>query len=545
MPRVLVIAALALGSVAGLSGCGSSPLNVDGGHTGTGGGAAAGAGARAGATSGTAGATTGTAGAATGTAGATTGTAGATTGTAGAAGSAADAAVERVDAAPDADAAVDRADAGPGPGADGAALVDASVMDASDASLVDVQTWETPPSGWLAFDMTATIALSPPSGGQTAEWANFPTTAHFQMAWAPADALLTIMAATSTVTPAGAAFTTDFPTFAQIDFAGSCGGGATLGFDTLRFYIGTDGTLHGDAMGSVTFQQVDVVAEESATYALTGIPDVTPPTMDPVNGTVDPLLAITPAFSEPLAPGGTMTLVGTTSGDRVPLAPSYLGPNDDPTQPILGFNSPDDVLRWGEVYKIETTGLKDLAGNALTFTTPPTATTPAAPPLQAEDGFEAVTGPTFAGAGVLKGGPLAPIAGTTSLVVGNVSATFMSYQIGTSLALRLAVKPGDTVLRFDRRLVAPNNPPDPAWRGAFFVGAVGKPLQSDNDVLDDFSQVALAGGGVVWESAVGTTTLPLPAGASGEISFEIVTEPTDCETPPPLVALILDNLRVE
>jgi hypothetical protein len=528
MARVLIIVALALGAAAGLDGCGGSPLGVTGGRAGAGG--RPGVGGRAG---------TGDEATAGGTAGAI---------------APPDAPVEHAaDAAPDvagADAAVERADARPD--ADAAAFADArdgsagepgDASGATDVSGADVKARETAPSGWLAFDVTSTIVISPPAS-EAATWAGFPTTARFPMAWSPAGAAVIVgEAAYSPVDPNGAGFNTEFRTFAYIPFAASCEGTASLDFDTLTFFIGSDGQLHGTASGDVRYQMGDTLVQTTATFSLTGGPDVTPPTISPLSATTDPLAPVSIEVTEPMAPGGSMALVGTTSGDRIPLEAFLVGGD---STPLGGFDAPQEMLRWGEVYKIETAGVTDLAGNAIVFATPPTRTTPPAPPLQAEDGFEAVTGTTFAGAGVLKGGPLAPIAGTTSLLMGNV-ATFGPYQVGTtSMTLRLAVKPGDTVVRFDRRLVSPIQPPDPAYRGGFLVGVVGKPIQSDADILDDsFTQVSAGAVGVVWESAVGTTTLPLPDGAAGEVSFEIVEEPTACGVPPPPMVMIIDNLRVE
>lgn len=509
MNRALVVAALALCSAAAVGGgCGGKPLALaDGGR------------AQAG-SSGNAG---------------TTGAAGATS-----------------DAAPALDAPVTSSDAPvTSPDAADARTADTrdgSAVDRIDGTGLDVKAPEAPPSGWLAYDVTATVALKP-LPGQAASLPGFPTTVRFPIAYSPARALAIIGSVPTEATPDGAGFRINFPSFVDTAFAGSCEGTAVLDFDTMTVSLDANGTLHGQAMGQVRSQIGEALAQVPATFSLVGGHDVTPPTLNPVTGALDPLSPITPLVTEVMAPGASLTLVGTASGDSFPLVPYFL--DDDPTQPVLGFSlSMPVMLRWNEVYKVVTRGVTDLAGNELAFATPPTATTPAPPPLQPEDGFEAVTGTTYAGAGVLEGGPLAPIAGTTSLLVGNVDS-FLSYKVGASFTVRLAVAPGDTVLRFDTRLAAPNKPDESsqAFRGGMFVGAVGKEVQGFGDVLaDTMTKVSLAGGATIWQSPIGTTEIPLPTGATGEVSFEIIQEPVGppgCGFPVQSMVLVIDRLRVE
>ena len=517
MNRALVVAALALVSAAGLGGCGGAPLGVDGGHKAQAGSAGA-AGATGGAKpdSGLGIVVDGAAGQGTG--GATTGAAGATP-----------------------------------PGATDAGTADtrdAPAAAGKDGSAPDVAGHETPPTGWLTFDVTATVALKP-AVGQAALWTGFPTTVRFPMAFSPARVFVLVAGIPLDAEPDGAGFRIPLPASVDTPFAGSCEGTATLDFETLSFSIAADGTLHGQGTGQVLSQIGADFAQVPATYSLLGGPDVTPPTLIPVTGTIDPLSPNAPQVSEVMAPGGAMTLVGTQSGDRFPLTPSFL--DDDPTQPLLGFSLDNPVmLRWGEVYKVESVGVADLAGNAFAFATPPTQTTPPAPILQPENGFENAAGTMYGGGGVLKGGPLAAITGTTSLLVGNTD-TFLSYKVGTAITVRLAVAPGDTVVRFDTRLFAPNQPnPDDgsgAFRGVMFVGAVGQEIQSAGDVIGDtFTMVSLAGGGAAWQSEVGTTEIPLPPGASGEVSLEILQEPfgpPGCGAPQQTIVMAVDNVRVE
>lgn len=514
----LVVAALLLASIAGLGGCGAKPLKAPvGGHAGAGADAAAGAGAP-------------------------------------------DAAIEHVDnvvpePAPDAspvdhadapaveDVPLDRATMADGPAIDlrdGGA--DAPVDVAKDATLSDAKRWDALPKTWLAFDVTATVTVKPPSADAKA-WTSFPTTFRFSMGWLPLSARILINGGTTA--PISSLNDTIFETaealFLDVPFPPGCNTGSIL-VDQLRFFLGSDGLLGGSGSGSATFWMNEAVFQAPVTFTLSGGPDVTPPTLTPVGGVIDPLTPLFISSSEGLAPKTAITLVGTTSGDRIPLMPQPL--DDVFGQAVASFVAPNAVLRWGEVYKLETAGAVDLAGNALAFTTPATETTPAPPPLQKEDGFEMVGGTAYGGAGVLKGGPLV-IRGTTSLVVGN-GVGFPTFKAGTSMALRLTVAPGDTVVRLAARLVTVAGATEAAFRGVLMVGVVGGTTAALSDVLsDDVQQVSLGAAGNATVSAVQTVEIALPGGASNEVSFEIMAEPNVCGTPPDPSLLVIDDLRVE
>jgi hypothetical protein len=520
MKRVLIVAAIALGSIAGLGCGGGSALNVhDAGRAGVGGDATAGAGALDAPGAHVADAVASDV-------------------------PVLDVAVEHADAAPGVDVGVDHAIVPDAPAVDPRdAAGDGAVDVATDAGTADAKRWDALPTDWLAFDVIATVMLTPDAQQATA-WATFPTTVRFSMGWLPQPARLIINggATAETWTADDTVFRVQGGVNVDVPFPPGCNAGG-LQFDTMTFFFGADGLLRGSATGTATYWMGDAVWQAPATFTLSGGPDVTPPTLTPVNGVVDPFGPLWLEASEALAPTATVTLVGMTSGDRVVLTPQL----DDGVydKAVTSFAAPDGLLRWGEVYKVETAGAVDLAGNALAFTTPPTETTPPAPPLQAEDGFESVTGTTYAAVGVLKGGPLAPIDGTTSLVVGN-GVSFLSSTPGTLLRLRLAVAPGDTVVRFAARLDTVAASTDVAFRGVIYVGVVGGSVQAQTDIVsNDYSQVSLGASGTVTESAVQTVEIPLPADATSEVSLEILTEPNDCGAPYPPTWLVVDDLRVE
>src|SRR4029450_6119747 len=83
---------------------------------------------------------------------------------------------------------------------------------------------------------------------------------------------------------------------------------------------------------------------------------------------------------------------------------------------VAGFSVGDHVLRYGETYELDASGAADFAGNPPAGAVPE-ITTHALPPLVPECGFDSVSTPKVGGAGVLRGGPLEPIAGTTSLIL--------------------------------------------------------------------------------------------------------------------------------
>jgi len=417
--------------------------------------------------------------------------------------------------------------------------------EADGVDLDDAETFETLPATARSYVVTAALTLTPPPGDRGA-WADLPATQTFTLVWWPSAGRF--VASAGGALASGAVTTADDRTFhatgafmISLPFATSCEAIATIEYDELTF--GIDGTLRGAGRGTARYQTGDEILSAPVTATFTSAFDAVPPAFELRAGPVDPLAPLMVAISEPVSSIGTAGLVGTTSGDAVTLDPADVDPTD---LAIGGLTKANVALRYGETYNIVTGHVSDFAGH------PPTAatlTTSPLPPLVAQDGFESVTGTMFAGAGVLRGGPLTPIAGTTSLLLNTGFGGgfgFLPYDLGSSLSVRLAVAPGATVVRFEAQLIAPDPVDAAAFVGALRVGSVGGPVSSSMNVAGtSFARVTLPGNGDVFISPVQTVSLPLPAVVTDEVVFEIVGVTFACGLPPSPTVLVLDNLRVE
>jgi hypothetical protein len=290
----------------------------------------------------------------------------------------------------------------------------------------------------------------------------------------------------------------------------------------------------------------DQLFAADVTATLAGVVDATPPRFGALAGEIDPLAPPTFLPSEPLPSTATASLVGAASGDVIALVPATVqGPGNG--QVVTALAVPGQALRAGETYTMKIDGVADFAGHAVAQA--PTFTTRAAPPLAPEDGFEGVATPTLGGAGVLRGQPLMPIAGATSLILNTGVGGgfgFLPYMLGPSLAVRLAVSPGDTVVRFERTIVATSALPRGRFYGTTRVASPGGAIGVGPALeATDLVQVTLPLDGDVFVSSAWTIEVPLPAGTKDEVTFEIIGDTAGCGLPPPSTALIIDDLRVE
>jgi hypothetical protein len=401
-------------------------------------------------------------------------------------------------------------------------------------------------SGFLAYDVTATLSITPDAGGGGA-WSDFPTTVHFTVAWNPGTGdVFTGAGGDFSRTAAGASDGGAFESMgwqAAAPFPSGCGAVGHVALDQVTFSR-EGASLHGTAIGKVSYVTSGATSlQADATASLVGAPDATPPAFTVGAEASDPLAVHAFLASEPLPKDSSASLLSAPHGDVVPLGPMTV---DHPDDPIKGFFE-DVALRSGETYTLVTAGVADFAGHApaapVTFMTAP------APPLVPEDGFESLTGTMFAGAGVLHGGPLMPIAGETSLLLNTGFGGgfgFLPYDLGPSLAVRLALAPGDTVVRFSAQLIAPDPVDQAAFVGAIRYGSTGGTVGLANNVAGSgFAKVTLPSLGDVYISPVQTVSLPLPADAAGEIIFEIVGQTFSCDPPPSPTVLVVDDLRVE
>jgi hypothetical protein len=397
-----------------------------------------------------------------------------------------------------------------------------------------------------AFEVTATLTVMAPAGDEGV-WLDFPQTHAFTLVF-DAGSHRTLTAARGfdwATTPVTFSDGTGSTTLVMtLPYERSCSRDAKLLFDDVSFSV-SDGVLTGSARGRVEFQSGADVLSAPLTASLVGVPDRTPPTLTMPTSPVDPLAELSFAASEPLPATVTAKLVGAPSGDDIDLEASRIA---GPERAIRAFTKPDLMLRAGETYTLSVEGLTDFVGNASAVPAA-TFTTRAAPPLAVADGFESLTGNTYAGAGVLADGPLTAIAGQKSLLLNTGFGGgfgFLPYDLGPSLVVRLAIPKGATVVRFERQLIAPDPTQGAAFVGALRLASLLRPVETTMNVAaTDFRQVTLPGNGDVYVSPVATVELPLPPGAAEEVTFEIIGVTFQCGLPPSPTVLVVDGLRVE
>jgi hypothetical protein len=397
-----------------------------------------------------------------------------------------------------------------------------------------------------SFDLTATLTLSPrpPGGGY---WPDFPPSHLSTLAFDP-DAKLVFLGALGQVVAApatttdGQTYRTTAPATLPIAFNPSCNRLGSVTYDQLSFTV-RNGALEGTATGSAQYITGDQAFLADLTATLSGVFDVTPPTLDAPTSDVDPLSPPTLRPSEPLWPAGRVTFSGS-GGDVIEL---LAGTIEGPGKVVPSFLPLGTALRPGSTYTIRLDGVVDFVGHPASPVPP--FTTRAAPPLLPEDGFESVATATLGGAGVLRGDPLTPIAGTTSLILNTGVGGgfgFLPYMLGPSLAVRLPISPGDKAVRFERRIASVYDLPSARFYGSVRLASPGGTI-ADGPPLEatGLTKLTLPRDGDLYLSAVETITIPLPPDATGELLFEITGQTSGCGLPPPPTALIIDDLRVE
>lgn len=318
-----------------------------------------------------------------------------------------------------------------------------------------------------------------------------------------------------------------------------CGNGIT--YDHLTLTPSANGGIVGTASGRVSYATGDLLNDAKVTATFEGMPDHQTPalTLSPSTDPMDPFIPASLVASEPLTLAAAPVLL-TAGGESSPLTPTarYME-----TFSFSGFGLPKVLLKYGETYRVAEAGLTDFAGNIAKAG--PSFTTRPAPPLIVEDGFESVAAQTLGGAIVADGTNAPVLAGKRSLYVppsgggeGPVS----------QLALRLAVNPGDTVIRFSYRVVGLNSSPFGAVLSFLVAGAgtpvAGRVLPADTQPRTEFR---LSPQTVVYVSAaLEKAELPLPAGTHGEVFLDRVGGSSWCGLPPPpTLGIVIDDLRVE
>jgi hypothetical protein len=391
-----------------------------------------------------------------------------------------------------------------------------------------------------AFTVTATLSLTPAAGGS---WGIFPRT-HIFTAFVDAQALGFVAGAfgRNTAVDLSASGAGAFKTKSGLSLPtllrGPCDA-MDVSYDELSFSI-AGGRLTGTGRGKAFLCMGDLCSIAEVTATLAGAPDVDPPTVLPPSDTIEPMGEALFVASEPLAESAA-SLIGA-DGDVFALGAQI---SDGPPRFTTGFVRSPLMLNWGTTYEITTEALTDFAGNMGVRAARPKVSTPPAPPFAAEDGFEAVEGPAFGGAGVVAAGPLAS---TKSLaIVAGFSSPVFFPNAGSSVTLRLAVESGDTMVRFAARLATTYELSLGAFRGQARVGVPGREVnvaaipRPTNTVT-----VNVPNGGTYYLGPMTTIEVPLPLGTNPEVSFQVVAATTPhCGAPLPPVALVIDDLRVE
>jgi hypothetical protein len=316
----------------------------------------------------------------------------------------------------------------------------------------------------------------------------------------------------------------------------------TITYSDLTFRFDAAGRLLGSGSGQLTTAVTDVASSVAVTASLTGTADTVAPALALTAGDLtDPFTSFSVVSPEPL-PTMIYPSLRAAGGDSVVLTAA--APSGGYTS---AFNKPSVLLRFGEQYTVDLTGLSDFAGNAAVVQTAGgvlTFTTRAAPPLVAADGFESVTGATLGGGQVLSATAGDPtITGTRSLYLppANLALTVPPPM----LTLRLGVVPGANALRFSYRLVNPG----PVTNMTFVAASVGGPISTIVPALEGTTTTPMnIAGQAVTVGPVSTATIGLQPGTTDEIVLERAIQwglrscgPAYLSAP----GIIIDDLRTE
>jgi hypothetical protein len=310
--------------------------------------------------------------------------------------------------------------------------------------------------------------------------------------------------------------------------------------DDLTVRLAADGTLTGAGEGTGTTYYGDAGQSAPVAASLVGGPDVLAPALTVVtNGAADdPFSALTVSSPEALPSGVFPRLLGPDGLDA-PFTPA--ASNGDFA---VTFYGPALFRGYGRAYAVAVDGIADFAGHAATAAGATSFTTRPAPPLVPEDGFESASGPSLDAAQVLSGAEAPTITGARSLYIPPMGAPYAQPRV-TRLALRLAVAPGDTVVRFAYRVV---NASGSRVLSFVLVGDGGTYAHTTlvNESTEPPTTATLPDGEQVSLGAVATAELPLPTDVGSEV---IVTEQVQGYglglPSPPVPGIIIDDLRVE
>jgi hypothetical protein len=313
--------------------------------------------------------------------------------------------------------------------------------------------------------------------------------------------------------------------------------GDSIQYDALAFEVDAEGNLTGSGRGQLNRRSTGVIVDTTpARMSLTGVPD----TEGPIVGLYSSALGsqFTPfkfASSEPL-PDDARPVLRSAGGSVVALKPS---PGD-----VFGieFSSPV-LLPYLQSYTIDIENIVDFAGNRPTVEGVLTVGTGPPPLLVAADGFESQQDMLVAGTAQFLSSPdVAIISGARSLYVPPENSTGIIPV--AQFTLRLAMSPGDTVLRFAYRTISVGTVPVAVPE--YLVGSVGGTLVTATLPPDNEPGMPATIGGPVTLGPLRTATINLPDDASGEVVFARLSRGAPCgRQTPGLAGLLLDDLRTE
>ena len=410
----------------------------------------------------------------------------------------------------------------------------ATSTDAGDGSVEP----ETAPQGRRSFDVVATFA-GPVKG--------LPPTNTFTLVLDP-DARQVIVGGMgrAVVVPAASAdgrtFTVAAP-FSVGVLGSACDGLTMIDYTSLTLTL-AGSSFHGKAMGAGQISCGDCQFMEPFVADVTGVPDATPPLLFTSGAPTNPFQAFSVVTSEPLPATATAHLTGG-DGSHVELVPIVV---DGVVPLVTGFLKPDVVLAYGQGYVVTFDGLVDFAGLRGSADGPLRLASFDAPPLVAEDGFEGATGTSVGGAPLVTAAPLAPLDGAKSVYIGPAGAPAPAgITPGASLHVRLAISPGDTMLKFSYRTLS-------RTQGGFFgvvlLGSVGHKADGVASLdpptnTPPATQTQWPDGTTTFASDILSGAIPLPPDVGDELLVSFETSQSFCGLPEPPAGVLIDDLRLE
>jgi hypothetical protein len=419
-----------------------------------------------------------------------------------------------------------KADAGPG---DAGPMADGGPGDAA---------VEAGPPGRRSFDVTAGLTSD---GG-----ALLPPTNSFTLVLEAAESRIIVGAlGWSSVVPVtttdGKTYKTTKPFSVGGGGQSACAGVTSVEYTSLEVTV-TEVGLQGKGSGKAHVSCGDCLITVPFSAVLSGGADVTAPFLVVLGpGRVDPFTPFSVATSEPLPATAKARLVGS-DGTQVELEP-HIEPGVVPL--VTRFEKPNVVLSFGVGHVVQLDGLVDFAGRAGLVDAGLRIASSLTPPLVAEDGFESVTGAAFGSAAVVTD-PALVVAGSKSLYFGGNSAPPLgTVGPGAGLLVRLAVQPGDTMVRLSARGVSLSE--ETGFAGQVNIGSVGReaPPSGGFTMFEPAANIGRPGEAAIFLSPPKTFQFPLPKHVSGEVVVSIT--PTNFECGPAFMVngMLVDDLRAE